>query len=200
MFGKDSDPECAAIKTVIEKAFKTLGKSGTTFIDVEIPKMTETLTFTQTYTSRSHSDIDSYLATTKLNTTCSQIHAQKAFHPNFDLFASICTSPSIPSKDPNYLQRLEDRETFVMAVVSLMVKNNVSALVFPTAKIPAPLHAVSKRFEVSSYKCACGVYEGRGGRIARGNGDCGIAWEGTDVIGDGLWSGGIDWSEEGTKV
>jgi amidase len=146
-FGADSDLDCAAVKTVIENAIQKLGESGTTFIDIEIPNMAETLTFTQAYTSRSHSDIDSYLATTKLNITCSQIHAQKAFHPNLDLFASICTSPSIPSEDPYYLQRLEDRESFVMTVVRLMAKNNVTALVFPTAKIPAPLHSDVNRWD-----------------------------------------------------
>jgi amidase len=147
MFGENSDQDCAAVKSVIEKAFKTLGESGTTFIDIEIPNMAETLTFTQTYTSRSQSDIDSYLATTKLNTTCSQIYAQKAFHPNLDLFASICTSPSTPLEDPHYLQRLEDREAFVMTVIQLMAKNDVTALVFPTAKIPAPLHSDVGRWD-----------------------------------------------------
>jgi hypothetical protein len=109
--------------------------------------MTETLTFTQTYTSRSHFDIDSYLATTSIDTSCSKIHAQKAFHPNLDLFAAICTSPATLLEDPHYLKRLEDLEAFVMFVVSLMAKNNVTAVVFPTAKIPAPLHSDVKRWD-----------------------------------------------------
>jgi amidase len=100
MFGEDSDPDCKAVKTIIEEACKKLGESGTTFIDIEIPNMAETLTFTQTYTSRSRSDIDSYLATTKLNTTCSQIHAQKAFHATSTSSPQSAHLPLSPQKTP----------------------------------------------------------------------------------------------------
>jgi Asp-tRNA(Asn)/Glu-tRNA(Gln) amidotransferase A subunit family amidase len=110
---------------------------------IEIPNLVETLAFTATYLSRSRSDLDGFFASTKppLNTTCEEIHASKKYDERLDLFAGLAKGPKVPSEDPHYLQRLEDREAFQMLVVGIMAKHNISAIVFPDTKIPAPLHS-----------------------------------------------------------
>ncbi len=103
--------------------------------------MDETLAFTSTYLSRPRSDIDSYLATKfAVNTACEEIHSTKKYHEKLELFANICTGLFTTSEDPYYLQLLEDRDSFQILVIGIIEKNNISAIAFLDAKIPAPLH------------------------------------------------------------
>ena len=153
MFGNDSDPDCKAVKVVIESALDVLTRSGTTFIDIEIPDMAHALDTIPTYLSRSRSDIDGYLASTQppLNINCEQIHAKKLYDERLGLFTDICTGPAIPSGDPRYLERLELRDEFQMLVIGIMAKHNLSAIVFPDAKIPAPLSSDVGRWGPMDY-------------------------------------------------
>ncbi|KAK3628709.1 hypothetical protein LTR56_015670 [Elasticomyces elasticus] len=63
LFGSDSDPACRAINEVLSTAMESLRQVGTTFVDVQMDKLSHYMTFTPTYLQRSRSDIDSFLAT-----------------------------------------------------------------------------------------------------------------------------------------
>jgi amidase len=152
-FGDSKDPDCAAVTSVIESAFNTLAASGTTFIDIEIPNLAHYLSFTPTYLCESRSQIDAYFSTTSppILTTCATIHASSLAHPALQLFADIATGFETPTSDPQFAQRLLDRDALQNLVIAVMATHNLDAIAFPDSKIPAPLHADVDRWGSFDY-------------------------------------------------
>ncbi|KAK4956881.1 hypothetical protein LTR10_006410 [Elasticomyces elasticus] len=63
LFGSDPDPACRAVNEVLSTAMDSLRQVGTTFVDVQMDKLSHYMTCTPTYLQRSRSDINSFLAT-----------------------------------------------------------------------------------------------------------------------------------------
>jgi len=141
LFGGDNE-EGKAVNSVISKTLETLKEAGTTLVDIEIPNMAHYVDFTPTYGSRSLSDLNSFLKATNppMGITVEEIVATKQYHPALDLLKDIATGPKAAAEDPLYLRRLEERDELSMLVIGIMASHNVTALAFPDAKIPAPLH------------------------------------------------------------
>lgn len=62
MLGANSDPDCAAVNAVINRALDILKSSGTRLVDIEIPNMEKSLFFTLMYGSRSSYGLDDFLS------------------------------------------------------------------------------------------------------------------------------------------
>lgn len=63
LFGSDSDPACNAVNKLVNHAISTLQKTGTIFVDVELPRLRDYMTTTPAYVVRSRSDINAFLST-----------------------------------------------------------------------------------------------------------------------------------------
>jgi amidase len=140
-FGDDNDPECGAVNKTIRNAL-TKFTSGTTLVDIgDIPNLKHYLSFTSTYNSRCHFDIDNFLkAHPHLDLTLDELYESRSFHPALSLWQDIASekSKTHPYDDPDYVRRLDEREDFQRIVIGIMAKHNLDALAYPTVRIPAP--------------------------------------------------------------
>jgi amidase len=140
MLGADSDPDCAAVNAVINRALDTLASSGTQLVDIEIPDMEKSLFFTLIYGSRSRYDLDNFLSQRphiKPN-TMAEIQASGLYHKGLDLINTIAQSPVHPHQDPEYHLRMEERDKFQKQLIGILAKHQLDAFVFPDCKIAAP--------------------------------------------------------------
>lgn len=140
-FGPESDGECASVNQVIRGALAQFSTTGTTLIDVEIPELEHYLQFTSMFMSRSRSDIDSFLATHPIirGVTIQSVHSSQQFHSSLPTFNRIATSITSPYDDPQYAQRLDQREEFQRLVIGIMAEHQLDAIAYPSVQIPAPL-------------------------------------------------------------
>jgi amidase len=131
--------ECAPVNKVIRDTLSKFS-TGTTLIDIEIPKLDEYVTITSTYNSRSRYDIDNFLAAHPVlrNVTVESIHSTQQFHQALPLFDRIGTGIKHPYDDPHYALRLDERGEFQRIVIGIMAENNLDAIVFPSVQIPPP--------------------------------------------------------------
>ena len=150
VFGSESNAECASVNRVIRSALSSF-TTGTTLIDIEIPKLDHYLTFTSTYMSRSRYDITNFLAAHPIikDVTVESIHSSKQFHPALPLFHRLATSFKHPYDDPQYAARLDEREEFQRIVIGIMAEHKLDAIAYPSVQIPAPTikDVVGTRFQ-----------------------------------------------------
>lgn len=139
VFGSDSNPEFAAVNTVIRSALSKF-TTGTELIDIEIPKLEYYLGFAPVYSFRSRYDIDNFLASHPIikDVSVESIYKSKSFHPSLPLFEALGTSMKSPFDNVEYAQRLEARDDFQRVVINLMAEENLDAIVFPSTQIAAP--------------------------------------------------------------
>lgn len=150
LFGPDSDPYCRLVNSVINKAIEKLTEAGTTFIDVELSRLTHYMENTPTYLVRSRSDINEFLATKPhLPSDIASIMPKDPPHPSLDFTSQVAHGPEDPNTDSTYLQRLLDRDEFQRRLTCLMVSNGLDALAFPDVQVPPPHHedSVNGRFK-----------------------------------------------------
>lgn len=141
LFGPDSDPSCSLVNNVVNKAFETLAKAGTTFIDVQLPRLKHYMSTTPAYLVRSRSDINGFLATKPhLPQDIASIMPKDPPHASLDFTSQVAHGPENPNTDSTYLQRLLDRDEFQRSLTCLMVSNGLDALAFPDVQIPPPRH------------------------------------------------------------
>jgi amidase len=149
LFGPDSDPYCRAVNRVIIQAFSSLEKNGTVFVDVHLDKIEHYMSFTPTYLQRSRSDINSFLATKPhLPQDVAEIVPAK---PPFEFLSFTCEmahGPLSPTDDPQYVQKILDRDEFKRKLDCILASLNLDALAFPDVQIPPPKHedATNRRF------------------------------------------------------
>lgn len=138
VFGPESDPDCAAVNTVIRATLAKL-PAGTQLVDVEIPDLEYFLDFASVYSFRSRYDIDNFLATHPIlkGVSVESIYTSKSFHPALPLFEALGTSITTPFS-AEYAQRLEARDDFQRVVINLMAEYKLDAIVFPSVQVPAP--------------------------------------------------------------
>lgn len=144
-FGSDNDPECQAVRKVINASLSLLEDQGTQLIDVEISDLDHYITFCSFYMSRSRHDIDSFLSSTASQngsapTDFANIITSKQCPPSTHALKAVAVGPSHPHQDSEYLSRVEERDTFQRLLVGFLASNNLEALVFPSCPILPPLH------------------------------------------------------------
>ncbi|KAF2670262.1 amidase [Microthyrium microscopicum] len=150
VFGDEASSECAAVNKVIRNALEKISGTGTTLIDIVIPKLDHYVAITNIYMSRSRFDINNFLQTRPaLKTSVQSIAASNSYHPSLALFRKLSTSFESPFDDPMYAQRIEEHAEFQRLVIGIMTENKLDAIAFPSVKIPAPLvsDVVGTRFE-----------------------------------------------------
>lgn len=149
VFGDQSEAEHEAVNKVIRAAVSKFATS-TALVDVEIPNLQHYWTFTPTYLSRSRYDINNFLATHRIikDVTFESIHASKQFHQSLPLFHTLGDSFTNPNDDPEYGARLQQQQEFQNVVMSVMIENQIDAIIYPSVKITAPLikDVLGKRF------------------------------------------------------
>ncbi|RDW63778.1 hypothetical protein BP6252_11323 [Coleophoma cylindrospora] len=141
VFGPESDAECASVNEVVRSALAQFPTTGTTLIDIDIPQLDHYLNFTSMFMSRSRSDIDSFLATHPIihGVTVESIYSSQKFHSSLPTFNRIATGVTSPYDDPQYAQRLDQREEFQRVVIGIMAEYKLDAIAYPSVQIPAPL-------------------------------------------------------------
>ena len=141
-FGDDSDPDCAAVNAVVNRALDKLKSSGTRLIDIDIPGLAKTLAYTSTYTSRSRYDLDNFLSKKPYLSPSNMVDIQASglYHKTLDLIDMIAKSHAHPHGDPEYHKRMEERDKFQKLLIGIFAKNGIDGLVFPDVKVQAPTH------------------------------------------------------------
>lgn len=138
-FGDEKDSGQADVKKVVHNALqilKTAAASEANIVDVDLPNLPTYLQNTSFFFCRSKADLDSFLKPV-IGTTVSEIYEAAKYPPgNFGIEA-IATYDETAS----YAMRLETRDEFLRTVMCVMIRENISAIVFPTARLPAPLHS-----------------------------------------------------------
>ena len=154
-FGPDSDPDCRSVNRVIQEALQTLRQSGTTLVDIEIPDQDAYIDLCKLNAVRSRFDLDKFLMKKRpgIVTSVEQIKASKMYHPNLGLFELIASGPREPTDDPTLGERLEARGEFQRLVMSIIVENDLEAIVFPDCQIPAPSMSdvLTRRWSASEF-------------------------------------------------
>ncbi|KAF3384204.1 Glutamyl-tRNA [Talaromyces pinophilus] len=141
LFGSDSDPACNAVNKLVNDAISKLQTTGTTFVDVELPRLKHYMTTTPAYVVRSRSDINAFLSTKPhLPQDVADIVPENPPHPSLDFTSQVTHGPADPTTDPTYLQRLLDRDEFQRRLTCLMATHGLDALAFPDVQIPPPRH------------------------------------------------------------
>ncbi|KAH8674271.1 amidase [Xylariales sp. PMI_506] len=141
LFGDDAKPEQAAVNQVVNDAIKVLQDGGCELVDVEVPKLQDYMESTSMFLSRSKADMDAFVTKT-LNITTNEIAAKRHFHEKNVMIPYIAaTGSASPYDAPAYGQQVDQQREFQLIVMTEMMKANVSALVFPTVKVPAPRYA-----------------------------------------------------------
>jgi amidase len=139
-FGSNSDPNCAAVNRVVEKALAAARSAGATLVDVEIPDLADHIHGTALYRTSSRYDIDKFLAS-RPNMPMGTLAAIKAagkFEPTCDLLIDIFDGPEKPEDDPNYYRKLAARDQFQRLVVGILAKNQLDAIVYPAVQVLPP--------------------------------------------------------------
>ena len=142
-FGDAADPQAAAVNTVIERALAAMTAAGATLVEVTLPDLQHYIERSSLYLIRSRHDIDAFLAARPQlpMTRLRDILAAKKYHPKLDFLEALAEGPSDPYADPEYYQRYVAREQFQRLVINAMAQAAARALVFPTARVPAPSRA-----------------------------------------------------------
>ncbi|ORY70246.1 amidase signature domain-containing protein [Pseudomassariella vexata] len=138
-FGPVCDPYCKAVNTVISAAMDMLSSAGTTFIDVHIDNLDHYLDYTQTYTIRSRSDINEFLAAKPhLPQDIADILPKEPPKHFMDFLCAVAHGPKDPQDDPTYLDRILQRDELKRKLDCLIASLGLDALTLPDVQVPPP--------------------------------------------------------------
>lgn len=139
----DPRDEGAAVNAVVELGLEAARKAGAEIVEVEIANLMEQVVATSLYQTCSKHDINRFLASRPEAPVRSiqQLYDTRQYHPKLDLLESFVFGPELPEHDPLYYRRLAAREEFNRAVLNLMGRERLDALVYPTVRVPAPTRA-----------------------------------------------------------
>lgn len=142
VFAADSDPEGAAVNSVLGTALDALTAAGATLIDIEIPDLMHYVGFTSVYFTRSLQDMNEFIqARPQLGFSgIDDLHATGRYHRKLDLLEGIASGPRTAKDDPEYLERILAQGEFQRSVLAIMVEHDLDAIAFPDTRLPAPTH------------------------------------------------------------
>jgi len=139
-FGRQGDPDCASVNSVIERAVAMMADAGATLVDVEIPSLGAFMTSTSLYLTHSRHDLNHFLAEQPgiPYSTIESIVRDGKYDPSLEWLVAMANGPAMPSDDPEYFPKMAEREKFQRAVVNAMARASVAVIVYPTVQVPAP--------------------------------------------------------------
>ncbi|KAH8664629.1 amidase [Xylariales sp. PMI_506] len=139
LFGDDADAEQAAVNQTVLEALDKLKASGCQLVDVEIPKLQEYLVSTgDMVMPRTKADLDTVLQETA-GINISDLMAQGSYPKENVMIPYLAAlGAASPYDSGKYGKQVDLRAELQLAVMSAMLKANVTGLVYPTLKVTAP--------------------------------------------------------------
>jgi amidase len=139
-FGDGLDPDGAELNKTIELALTALRDAGAVLIDITIENLDDQVGFTSLYTTRSQSDMNEFVSArpTAGISSMRQLIETKQYHEKLDLLEAIVAGPEQPTDDAQYVERVLAQTAFQRQVIGIMARNQLDAIAFPDAKLPAP--------------------------------------------------------------
>ena len=139
-FGDESDANAAPVNAVITGALGELRAGGAVLVDVTIPDLSELLMATSLYLLKSKFDLNEFLSerASAPMQTINKIVDSGRYHRKLDLLEGIADGPNDPASDPDYARAYIAREEFMRLVVNIMAREQLDALVYPTAQVAPP--------------------------------------------------------------
>jgi amidase len=141
-FGADDDPNSGPVNAVMAEALRAFGDAGAHVVDdLVIDGLQDLIVTTSLYTVASRRDIDAFLgARPELDPRrVADIVAAGLYHPALDLLEAIAEGPQDPSTDPAYYRGIAARFDFQRAVLDLMARHGLDAIVFPDVQVTPPV-------------------------------------------------------------
>lgn len=141
IFGSFETDEGQAVNAVTDQALASFRESGITLVDIELPRLKEFLEGSSLFFSRAKFDLDKFLTATFGVDVAKLVSSERLPPKNVMLPFIAKNGSSSPYEDKGYGKQVDLREEFQQSVLTEMCKHNVSAIVFPSVKIPAPRYA-----------------------------------------------------------
>jgi Asp-tRNA(Asn)/Glu-tRNA(Gln) amidotransferase A subunit family amidase len=128
------------VNKTIELALSALASAGAQLIDITIDNLEDQVGFTSLYTTRSQSDMNEFVSARPAAGIPSMRHLieTKQYHEKLDLLEAIVAGPEQPTDDDQYVDRVLAQTAFQRQVIGIMARNELDAIAFPDAKLPAP--------------------------------------------------------------
>jgi Asp-tRNA(Asn)/Glu-tRNA(Gln) amidotransferase A subunit family amidase len=141
LFGKETEPDQVAVNAVLDQALDSLRRSGVEVVDVDIPSLEAYLQGTSHFLTRARYDLDQWL-NPNLGVTVAEIASSGRCPPENVMIPFIAKNGlETPYESGEYGKQVDLREEFQRTVLMSMLKHGVSALAFPSVKIPPPRYA-----------------------------------------------------------
>src|SRR5699024_7670253 len=132
------------VNSVVGNAITKMEAAGAEMIDVSIPNLDNFLAETSLYTMQSKKDFNEFI-NGKDNVSVknvNEIYEQKKYHEELELFEAIIEEgPEEPEKEVDYYKKRHAQKEFQLAIVDLLAKYNLDAIVFPDVKVLPPVQA-----------------------------------------------------------
>ncbi|KAI0154163.1 amidase [Xylariaceae sp. FL1272] len=140
-FGDDDDVEQHAVNDVINTALEALQSAGCELVDIDIPDLNNQLQSANVMLTRAKYDFNTFLIPT-LGTTINEIVEKGQFPKENVMLPYVAAQGSMSPYDSlEYGKQVDQREKLQLIIASEMRRANVSALVFPTNKLPPPKYS-----------------------------------------------------------
>ncbi|WP_166459428.1 amidase [Amycolatopsis pithecellobii] len=137
--GPGDDPEVAR---VVDDNLAAMREAGATLLDVELPRLADLLRDTFAYLHQSRRDVNRSLARAGVGVTdLADIVAATPPRAIDALLRAVAASPEDPYHNVAYGRCLERRAQLQRVIAQLFVQHRLSALCYPSARIPAPVRA-----------------------------------------------------------
>lgn len=136
--GSDSE-QMRAVSDLIRAAAADLEAAGAIVVEVEIPDLMDHIVATSSYEDRSRHDLDLFLdqlGDTPIS-SMAEVYETKRFPPECDLIEAMANGFDDPGEEPEYLKRFLARHEFELAITNVMARDDLRALILPTAQVPA---------------------------------------------------------------
>ncbi|OLT00308.1 amidase [Pseudonocardia sp. CNS-004] len=134
-------PESGVVNDVVRAAVEQLSTAGAEVVDgLELGGLSEWVSGTSLYSTQSREDLTTFLAARPAAPVHSfdEIYASGVFHPLTDLVHDIAVGPREAADAPGYHRMRLRQEEFRRALLQVMARADVDALVYPTVQVPPP--------------------------------------------------------------
>lgn len=140
-FGDDSDPDKAAVNSVVRRSIGQLSDAGTRVTaEVTLDDLPGWIARTSVYGKVSKTDLSRFLSSRPGSPVASfmELYASGVFHPENDLFHDMSAGPDDVEQDLEYFQMRVNQDHFRRHVLRLFAEAGIDFLVYPSVQVPPP--------------------------------------------------------------
>lgn len=140
LFASDLEPGALSVNTVMQHALTKLDEARVSLENVEIKEVDRHLSESSVLLFRAKHDINRYLSSLPFSPAQSleEILSRQDLDCKVSLLHKITTSSSDLSQDSILDNIYDARDKFLMAIVGLMNRNSLDALLYPTSRVTPP--------------------------------------------------------------